>query len=205
MAVFSRQALRALVERPGQPGVSIYMPTHRLQDSPEDSIRLKNLLRDAERKLVQGGLRVPEAREIVRPAEAFLPDAMFWQHQSDGLAIFAAPGFYRQYRLPYSFPVLVYVGQRFHIKPLLTFLAGNSLFYVLAASQRRVRLLQCSADSCRDVTPARVPADLADAMKFDAYEKGVRYHALGGGAGGGVVVQGASAAKGDTKDEIKLF
>ena len=99
------------METRADPSVSIDMPARRRHpETREDPIRFKNLLRLAEDRL-RGTGRVSDARGILEPGHALLGDSGFWQHQSDGLAVFAAPGEFRHYRLPWCFPSLPwYIG-----------------------------------------------------------------------------------------------
>ena len=53
MTILTRDELRTLVDRTGEVGISIYMPTHRTGDLKQDPIRLKNLLRDGEKQLIE--------------------------------------------------------------------------------------------------------------------------------------------------------
>lgn len=116
MNILSRDDLRTLIRKHEGPCVSVYMPTHRVgREVQQDPIRLKNLLGKAEDRVVAGGVRAPEARELLEPAEMLLHDGLFWQHQSDGLAIFISPEMFHHYRLPFDFEELVVVAGRFHI------------------------------------------------------------------------------------------
>ncbi len=103
MKVLSREELRTLIESPQQVKVSIYMPTHRTGDIEQDPIRLKNLLRDAESQLISKEMHIPDAGELLKPAQKLLSDSYFWQHQGDGLAIFLSPDIFQYYRVPHSF------------------------------------------------------------------------------------------------------
>ncbi|MGL4621418.1 MAG: hypothetical protein ACRCZS_20555 [Chroococcidiopsis sp.] len=64
------------------------MPTHKLgtQTQP-DPIRFKNLIGEAEEKLVATRMRSQDARDLLERTQQ-LDDFQFWQHQSDGLVIF---------------------------------------------------------------------------------------------------------------------
>ena len=136
------EQVRELAGHQGGPCVSVFLPAHRMTpDSGQDAIRLRNLLDEAEKRLVAGDLRAPVAREVLRPGRDLLRPGWFWSYQSDGLAVFLAPGWSRIFRLPKEFPELVVVTGRFHIKPLLALLAAGR-FYVLALSQNQVRLLE---------------------------------------------------------------
>ena len=177
MNILSRDDLRTLIRKHEGPCVSVYMPTHRVgREVQQDPIRLKNLLGKAEDRVVAGGVRAPEARELLEPAEMLLHDGLFWQHQSDGLAIFISPEMFHHYRLPFDFEELVVVAGRFHIKPLLPLLSGDGKFYVLALSQNEVKLLQGTRYNVSEVDLEGVPESLAEALRYNDPEKRLQFH-----------------------------
>jgi hypothetical protein len=202
MSILSREELRTLIENPQQPMVSIYMPAHRIGDIEQDPIRLKNMLKDAEDQLVNYGVRTSDAQALLEPAQQLLTDSHFWQHQGDGLAIFLSSVLFRYYRLPYSFQELVVVAERFHIKPLLPLFSEDGVFYVLAVSQNRVRLLQCTRYYVWEVTPETVPESLAEALKYDQPEKQQQFHTTGKGP---AMFHGQGAGKDDDKVNILRY
>jgi hypothetical protein len=52
--------------------VSIYMPTHRTgAETQQDPIRLKNLLREAEKHLFAKGVSTRDVQEMLEPASKF--------------------------------------------------------------------------------------------------------------------------------------
>jgi len=172
MDLLSSDELKALVAEPkAQPCVSIYMPTERMSaETLQNPIRFKNAIRQAEAELVSYGLRPEDARRLLEPATQ-LDDYDFWQHQSDGLAIFIAPEMLRYYRLPLNFEEWVVVSDRFHFKPLLPLMTGDGCFYILALSQDEVRLLQGSRYSVMEVELEDIPHSLAEALRYDDTEK----------------------------------
>lgn len=184
--------VRELAGHEGGPCVSVYLPTHQMTpDSGQDPIRLRNLLAEAERQLVAGGLRGPVAREVLGPGRELSGPGWFWSHQSDGLAVFLAPGWSRIFRLPEAFPELVVVTGRFHVKPLLALLAAGHRFYVLALSQNEVRLLEGTPHGMQEAELAAVPRSLRDAVKYDDLEKELGLHIAGrGGPGARAVFHG---------------
>jgi hypothetical protein len=185
MDVLSKAALKALSEKHIGPHVSLYAPTHRAgPETQQDPIRLKNLVKEAGERLVAGGLRAPDAKELLRPAEQLVQDGLFWRHQSDGLAIFLSSDFNRYYRLPLEFEELVVVAERFHVKPLLPLLSGDGRFYILALSQDKVRLLRGSRDRVSDVELEGVPSSLAEALRLNDPERQLQFHTATGPSGG---------------------
>src|SRR5262245_46436178 len=164
MDLFTRQDLRGLLET-SSPCVSLYMPTTRgvaLQDRKS----WKNLVKDAQERLVARGQRSPEARDLLAPAQALLDDATFWRNVSEGLAGFLSPGRTSFYRLPVPFREQVAAGERFHITPLLAHLGRDGRFHVLALSQKNVRLLLGTRQTLREVDLPGVPTSSAEALSY---------------------------------------
>jgi len=172
MDTLSRDELRTLIEERGDACVSIYMPTHRTGDVQQDPIRLKNLVNQAQEKLVAAGMRPAAARELLRPVHNLEEDTLFWQNHSEGLALFISPSTLRYGHLPFRFNELVAVTDRFVIKPLLPVLIGNSYFYLLAISQNAIKLLRATAYGSDEINLVGVtPQSRADAVKYDEYER----------------------------------
>jgi hypothetical protein len=185
MNLLSTDELKALMERREGPCVSVFMPTHRRgAETQQDRIRFKNLLKQAEDRLTHNGLRVPNAKELLQPAQALVQDSLFWSHQSDGLAVFFSGEGARQYSLPFNFEELVVVADRFHLKPVLPLLSGDGRFYVLALSQNQVRLLQGTRYSVDEVDLDGIPQSLEEALRLDTPEKLIQWHTrMRGGTG----------------------
>src|SRR5690554_7755916 len=90
--------------------ISIFIPTHRagkkvLQE--EDPLSLKNQLKDVKEKLTQKGLNSDEIDTLTQPVQKLIDNSSFWREQSDGLAIFAADGFFESYTLQSIFKSIV--------------------------------------------------------------------------------------------------
>ena len=79
MDILTPAALKSLIAQQGKWCVSLYMPTHRMgPEQQQDPIRLKNLLADAETKLLANGIRRPEVQKLMQPAEELLWNREFW-------------------------------------------------------------------------------------------------------------------------------
>ncbi|MGD2151652.1 MAG: hypothetical protein PVG79_00200 [Gemmatimonadales bacterium] len=207
MDILNRVEIGTLIDERGDLCVSIYLPTHRLgPETQQDPIRLKNLLRQSEERLRKNGLRRADAERILEPARRLLGDKMFWQHQSDGLAVFASPETFRSYRLPVSFAELVVVTDRFHVKPLLPLLSGDGRFYVLAVSQKQVRLLLGTRHSIDEVNLEDAPTSLSEALGDEERERQLQYHTAG--RGGSAIFHGHGSAGDESehkKDLLRYF
>lgn len=178
MDLFTRQSLFELAAEREGPCISLYLPTERRgPDTQQGPIRLKNLLGQVETELAALGQRTPAIEQLLAPAQALVTNNLFWQYQSDGLALLLAPGMLESYRLPLQFDETVMVNDRFYLKPLLTMLSSDGTFYLLALRQGGVRLLQGSRFSLAEIELGDdVPTSLAEALKYDDFETTLRFH-----------------------------
>lgn len=208
MDILNPADLRSLIAQQGKWSVSLYMPTHRVgRDQQQDPIRLKNLLAEAEAKLLANGLRRPEVEKLMRPAEELLWSADFWQHQSDGLAIFLSNDFSTIYRLPAEFEELLVIANSFHIKPLLPLLGRLGKFYVLALSLNNVRLFQATPDNIDEIE-LTFPNGMDEALWMDDPEKQLNLHSSsrsGSEAKGGAAIFHGHDPADDQKNNILRF
>jgi hypothetical protein len=206
MELLSRAELETLIEEPEGLCVSIFLPTHRAgAQTQQDPIRLKNLLGEAEERLLAKGLRTQEVAGLLEPARELLADSVFWRHQSDGLAVFLSSGVFRYYRLPLNFEDLVVVADRYNLKPLLPLLTGDGQFYVLALSQNEVRLLRATRHSVSEVELEDIPESLADTLRYDDQEKQLQFHTGTAGGRGGRAAIFHGHGPDDPKDDILRY
>lgn len=208
MALISRDELRELMETRLNPSVSIFLPTHRAgKEIQQDPIRLKNLLTEAEKRLIAGGMRSPDARDLLAPASSLLEDGWFWRHQSDGLAIFLNQELSRSYRLPLEFTDLLVISDNFHIKPLLPLISGDENFYILALSQNENRLLEGTRFGIDQVDLENVPDSMAEALRFDLTERQLQYHTKSSPKGGqrDALYHGQGAVSNGEKEDILRY
>ena len=180
-SILTKDELRTLVgvQTVGCICVSIYMPTYRAgrADVQQNPVRLKKLLREAHQRLEKNGLKRVEASNYLEPAQKLLDDSFFWVNMSDGLVIFLSKDYFRYYRFPTQLPELVAVANRFLVKPLLPVLAVDGRFYVMAISQKAVRLLQCTRFSFNELNIAgKIPQSLAEALQFENIDREKQYH-----------------------------
>ena len=177
MDIITMETLKPFFSKRSGRCVSLFMPTHRAgRETEQDPIRFKNLLGEVEARLLAEGLRSPEVREVLKPAHGLLQDPGFWQHQSDGLAVFFTPEEFHYYRLPLEFEELVVVSDRFHLKPLFPYFTNDGRFYILALSQKEVRLLECTQHTVDEVGLENMPTSLSEAFKYQNFEKQLQFH-----------------------------
>lgn len=210
--VVTRADLIALTENSSRPCVSLFVPTSKKygENARQGRIWLKNLLSEAEESLKEYGSPPRERQRMLSPLSRLVEDRPFWEKQSDGLAIFSSPGETRQYRVPLRLEGRVLVGPRFHVKPLLPLLPGNSRFYVLALSQNDVKLHECTRHRMSEVDLGDTPRSLAEALKYDDPEKQLQYHTgtaqtRKGGGRRPAMYHGQGSSKDAAKDALQRY
>lgn len=210
MEILNLGNLNHLLGKTGSPLISLYMPTHRVgREMQQDPIRFKNLLSEAEQLLSEQGLQPIELESILNQTQRLQQDAEFWQHLGDGLALFISKDFLEVYRLPYAIDPLLTISDRFHIKPLLPLLNKNGHFYVLALSQKNVRLLEGSIFSIDEIDLESAPTSLQEALSFDDPEKQLQYHTMAttpsGFGGHNAAFHGQGANEADSKTDLLRY
>lgn len=199
MQTITREEIKSLLEQPKQNSVSIYMPTHPAgPEVRQDPIRFKNLIKEAEARLIDAGLQEQEANELLKKAHD-LDNLEFWQELGEqGLAIFISNDIFRYYALPLDFDELVVVTDRFHVKPLLPVLNGNGRFYILALSQKDVKFYEATRYNIQEVEIQNMPSSLDEALNYDedAQEGQFRIGASKGATGGGAAQPGSFHGQG---------
>jgi hypothetical protein len=212
MDILTRTELEQLMLKDQQWCVSIYIPTHRTgTDAQQDPIRLKNLLGEAEKRLFDQGIGRRDVQKMLEPVRKLLQDPHFWQHQSDGLAIFLSSNRVRRYRLPLNFEELVVVDNHFHITPLLPLFTGDGQFYILALSQNEIRLLNGTRDSVSEVDIGQVGGSLAEAIPSANHQMSLQLHtsgSTGGMSGSGSITfhgQGGGSDEGAKNELLRYF
>lgn len=209
MDPFNRANLKELADALREPALSVYMPTIRAgREVRQNAIRFKNLLKRAFVRLSERGMADAEIRQLFAGAAGLEANDDWWQHQSDGLAMFVAADRFDLYRLPLEFEERLTVGKRFHVRPLVRLLESDGHFYVLAVSQNRVRLLEGTRSSVSEIEPEGLPSDLRTALNIDQYVSSLQQHTTGAaGVAGTMLFHGHGASDADVrkKDEILPF
>ncbi len=186
MDTITTEELKTFLTRPPGWHVSLFMPTHRAgRNTEQDPIRFRNLLREAEERLLSKGLRSPDVREMLKPARDLGQEPRFWPNQSHGLAVFLTAEEFHYYRLPLPFEELVVISQVFHLKPLLPFFASDGHFYILTLSQNRVRLLEGTRHTVDEIDLESMPESMAEALQYDRFERQLQSHSDASSGTGG--------------------
>lgn len=208
MKILGRKEIKALIEKESDYCVSIYLPVHRFGD-PQDTIRFKNLLVQAQKLLEQRGLRSVEAAKLIAPEFELLEDVQYWKNLgSEGLAVFISEDLRKRYLLPLEFSESAAVAGRFRVKPLISLITGDGRFFILALNKSDTRLFIGSRYSIAEVgLPDGAPRGLEEALKYDDPEKQLQFHTGAAGTGGRrqAMFHGHGAGADDERENISRF
>jgi hypothetical protein len=134
------------------------------------------MLKKAGEDLAARGLRSPDIRDILKPAQQLLQEPFFWKHQSSGLALFFSSDLFKSYRLPLQFEEFVVISGSYHLKPLLPFFANDGHYYILALSQNQIRLLEGTRHTVDEIDLDSMPTSIAETFEFERFFKQVQFH-----------------------------
>lgn len=195
----------ALAHARGGHRISLAMPTRHFGpgSQEEDTTRLRNMLRRASELLAERGLRSAEITTLLAPAHALVEDRPFWLRATSGLVLLIGPEGLRAFRLDHTPRESLVADDRYHLRPLLDLIGGPRTFWLLAISQKHVRLYEGSSAALVEVPAEGVPGSLADAMQWDDFEKASLQFHSGSGGRGPAIFHGTGETS--VKDELVRF
>nr|WP_206170779.1 hypothetical protein [Phragmitibacter flavus] len=125
-----------------------------------------------------------EIAQLLEPFHNLANDREFWNHTSDGLAVFGSAGFFRVYHLQRTVSPFVVVADSFHTKALRRILQSVDRYHVLALSLDHIRLFEGNRDSLDEISPAPgVPLTLTEALGEELTEPHQTVASYGGSGG----------------------
>jgi len=188
--------------------ISIYIPTHTAGENVLQGMDAKALdveLRKIRKDLGELGWDPEQVEKRLNPIEELRLDSSFWREQSEGLAIFASPGWFKFFRLPISFEPRYRIGERFYLVPMVKQLTESGGFYLLSLELERIRLFLGSREGMEEISVSdRIPAQKEDRVGYDYEQKSlqVRSQPKGTGKSG---YHGHAESDWDRKNEILRF
>lgn len=208
MTLITRKNIAELHDLNQENCVSIFIPTHRAGEKvlqEEDPLSLKNQLKDVKEKLAKKGLNDDGINNITQPVQDLIDNSSFWREQSDGLAIFAADGFFESHTLPVHFEAFNYISNSFYLKPLMPMFVGDGSFYLITLDRDNVKLYECMRHSFTEIDiEDLIPETKQDRVGFDYEEKNLQFRS-GATGSGQTMYHGQEAATGKRKNEIKKY
>jgi hypothetical protein len=147
------QDLKTLVTA-APPCITILIP---LPDPPEVHIRLKNAVRGVAKGLQERNVDPEQARTLIEPIQALAETIEAEGRWGNGLVVLRSPSVFRHFWMRKIPAEMVTVADQFPVRTLLSLFSGAARFYVLALSQKHVRLFRCTAESFERV---KLPDDI---------------------------------------------
>jgi hypothetical protein len=179
------------------PCISIYLPVG--ENAKANELEWRELLRQIEPK-------APE-RDFLEPLtdfEAVLPEG---PRQGQAIGVFRSADLFRTVWLDKRVPAHAVVGPHFYVRPLLPEVTRHKTFYILALSQKNVRLLRCTTHSSEEVQfPEATPKSYDDYMHSAKPDHVLDNRASGGpDIGAGAVMFGTSSDREDKGEYLAHF
>jgi hypothetical protein len=166
-----------LVGAVGTPCISIYMPTHRFGGEIQaDILELQHLLMQVRVSLMGRGMDDSKAGQLLDPLMKLLRNESSWHGTNKGVAIFIAPGFFRHFESPLSFPSLAVVGEQFHILPLLSLIENDGTYYLLLLGKEDIRLFEGTHQTFRVIPVQGIAPTLGDFQQYTHAERELQLH-----------------------------
>ncbi len=159
--------------------ISIFLPTHRSGKEVTEMIDqkvLKQQVKEIIKKLKSDKLEENEIKDILEPVKKLVEDSGFWNHQSDGLAIFRNKNLLEYYKLPVHFESYTHIADHFYPTPLISYVNNSGKFYLLALSLSSVRVYECYSNRISELeTEELIPEKLEKVVGFDYQEKSLQF------------------------------
>lgn len=208
MSLINESEFKKLAQFRNDTCVSIFIPTQRggkevLEE--KNSKHLHSQWIEVRKKLKEQEVPEEVIDEIGKPIENLIEDRDFWRHQSDGLAVFASPGFFENYTLPVNFEAYNYISREFYVKPLVPAMNDDGKFYILSVQLEEVKLYEATRYT---ITPVEIddltPSKLEERVGYDFKEKSLQFRTQAE-SGEKTQFHGHGDNEGDTKKEIKQY
>lgn len=202
---------QALVEslaahREDGPVLSLYMPTAlEVDERRQNEIRLKNLLRQARSRLETLGMAGTGAQALTERVDKAPLEREMWQAHGRGFAVFSGRDLLAHAALPFRVRELVVASPRFQLRPLIEALARQRRFWLLAMSQKDVRLYRGDEKALTEVdTGSHLPRSLVEVAGREPTGKELYFHSANRG-GEAAIFHGTGAGKDDVEPEQEQF
>lgn len=190
------------------PCVTVYLPLPAPgaanQSAKASGLEWRELIRQVEPKLQELG---SAGRELMAPLsdwDLLRPEGA---PQGQSIGVFRSADLFRTAWLDEQVSSTATVGPHFYVRPLLRELTGNKTFYILALSQKNVRLLRCTMRSSEEVAlPKATPKSYDEYMSSAKPDHMLDNRASGGpDMGSGAVMFGTSSDREDKGEYLAHF
>ena len=209
MFFFTREQLHELMQIRQFPCLSFYLPVEKVgADTRVGAKVLRKMIKNAEGTLKEKGVRTPQVDKLLAPVYPLLEDALFWENQNLGLALFVNDQGMTQHRLPIRFAEALQVSDRFLVRPLLSMVGQDGRYAMLALGLADTRLYRCTRYSMIEGSMTPHPESLKAVLDTYSVEKQMQHHSgssITRGGSAGTVFHGFDSMKDSEKDRIREY
>lgn len=154
--MLSREELLSLQKKRNYPAISILAPTHRTQPSAsKDPVVVKNLVAKALTRL-HAEFTKREVAGVVKNLEK-LVSQVDWEHNLDGLALFASQDVAKEVKLPFRVKPRFSIDATFATRDLVFALNRAPRYRVLVLGEKPTRLFEASTSVLTEFTDKPFP------------------------------------------------
>ncbi len=176
MEKFTEGTFRQLAVINNEPCVTIYIPARKMgANSIIDTTRVRNLLRMAESKIIDGTYGT-EGAALLSPLTELLADHSVWDESEKGLALFLAPGLFKAFRVPVDLEETLTVADRFDTRPLLPLVMDDGTFHLLSLSQNHLRLFRGTRQEFESIDLGKPFTSIEEFLRFVEPESQAQLH-----------------------------
>ena len=175
------------------------------EDKRHGRLRLKKANEETDEKLAAHGVDLETRRALLEPLRG-LDEELETGNEGASAVILRSRDVFRYHIVPQQLEDSVTVAQHFYLIPLLDIIWESRPFYVLALSQKHIRLVRCTNTSSEEVDlPPSVPRNFDDFIQTDKPDHVLDNSAAGGPGTGsmGRVMFGTGTDK-ERKDQYLL-
>lgn len=187
MKIITQKELEQLANHRNEHCISIFIPTHRVGGevlNGQDSLRLKNQLQRVKNTLQDKNVDPRKIDALLSEAQKLHDDSNFWRHQLEGLAIFISEDHFSYHRVPIEVEEFCSINNSFYLMPLLPLFSGDGLYYVVAVSKDKVRLLEGTRYYINELdTGDTLQQGIIEVLKNYDFEKGIQNQSSSQGGG----------------------
>ena len=153
--------VKDILQGNGAPCISLFMQTE--QKGPgvqQNSIRFKNLLTQAKRKIEDAGHKRALGDQVEAARKSMLEDWNFWQHQRQGLAVFLREQGAAYVRCEHPLENRVEISSEPVITPLVHEIQQSTDFFLVVVSRKACRVIRGNQATAEQVDLPDLPESL---------------------------------------------
>ena len=202
--LFRLEAIREILRSPG-PCITILLPPHHPgEPTGAPAAVLRSNIQEAARDLAEK--RFSAISHLLEPLQVLAKDPSLHVGSHWSRAIFRSPTIFEQFFLIQPIEARLNVGGSFAIRWLASELARPATFYILALSQKGVKLLRCARLDCDLVKlPPGVPETLEEALALEPPDHDLENRSSAGASSGAMHSVRFGTGSGRERERVHLM